>query len=200
MDGLLSIIYLRKYCYVNILILEVTCTLRAGFGWHNGTAPGHNLHHTVSNVNGCKYLRDLTWHALGASNRSTVQCRATQGRPLRTASHLSLSIIVNVQGKLELITGIPASNQILSLLNSQEDTRVIAELNDDSKPLDFYGLRDWQVIKVEIDFFFFFLCWITTVTKVIDKNPSATFTGQLTDVAQVEKFELTESEYAKRQG
>ena len=35
---------------------------------------------------------------------------------------------------------------------------------------------------------------------MIDKNPSATFTGQLTDVAQVEKFELTESEYAKRQG
>ena len=34
----------------------------------------------------------------------------------------------------------------------------------------------------------------------MDKNPSATFTGQLTDVAQVEKFELTESEYAKRQG
>ena len=56
---------------------------------------------------------------------------------------------MNVQGKLELITGIPASNQILSLLNSQEDTRVIAELNDDSKPLEFYGLRDWQVIKVK---------------------------------------------------
>jgi hypothetical protein len=99
--------------------------------------------------NGCQYLRDLTRHALGASNRSTVQCRATQGRPIRTASHLSLSIIVNVQGKLELITGIPASNQILSLLNSQEDTRVIAELNDDSKPLEFYCLRDWQVIKVK---------------------------------------------------
>ena len=55
---------------------------------------------------------------------------------------------MNVQGKLELITGIPASNQVLSLLNSQEDTRVIAELNDDSKSLEFYGLRDWQVIKV----------------------------------------------------
>ena len=35
---------------------------------------------------------------------------------------------------------------------------------------------------------------------MIDKNPSATFTGQLTDVTQVEKFELTEGEYAKRQG
>ena len=100
--------------------------------------------------NGCKYLCDLARHALGASNRSTLQYRAAQGRPLRTASHLSLSIIVNVQGKLELITGIPASNQVLSLLNSQEDTTVIAELSDDSKPLEFYGVRDWQVIKVKI--------------------------------------------------
>jgi len=93
---------------------------------------------------------------------------------------ITLSIIRDVQAKLELITGIPASNQVLSLLNSQEDTRVIAELNDDSKPLGFYGLRDWQVIKV------------------VDTNPSSSFTGQLTDVTQVEKFELTESEYAKR--
>ena len=102
-----------------------------------------------------------------------------------------------VQGKLELITGIPVSNQVLSLLNSQEDTRVIAELNDDSKPLEFYGLRDWQVIKVKSDIY---ICKIITVIKVIDKNPSATFTGQLTDVTQVEKFELAESEYAKRSG
>ena len=65
---------------------------------------------------------------------------------------------MNVQGKLELITGIPAANQVLSLLNSQEDTRVIAELNDDSKSLEFYGLRDWQVIKVEIVKKFFLYC------------------------------------------
>ena len=111
----------------------------------------------ITDVLGCKYFRDLTRHALGASNRSTHQCRATQGRHHRSISHISLlSIIVDVQGKLELITGIPASNQILSLFNSQEDTRVIAELNDDSKPLGFYGLRDWQVIKVKIGFFFFF--------------------------------------------
>ena len=68
-----------------------------------------------------------------------------------------MSIIVNVQGKLELITGIPASNQILSLLNSQEDNTVIAELSDDSKPLEFYGVRDWQVIKVKI-YGSFYIC------------------------------------------
>ena len=64
---------------------------------------------------------------------------------------------MNDQGKLELITGIPASNQVLSLLNSQEDTRVITELSDDSKPLEFYGLRDWQVIKVKIKVLFYLL-------------------------------------------
>ena len=144
---------------MNIIILEVTYTTTHG---PPGSIEISCLYQDCCPLklsaasNGCKYLRDLTGHTLGASNRSTVQCRAAQGRPLPTASHLSLSIIVNVQNKLELITGIPASNQILSLLNSQEDTRVIAELNDDSKPLEFYGLRDWQVIKVKILKFLFF--------------------------------------------
>jgi len=35
---------------------------------------------------------------------------------------------------------------------------------------------------------------------VTDTNPAVSFTGQLTDVSQVDKFELTEEEYAKRQG
>jgi tubulin-folding cofactor B len=48
--------------------------------------------------------------------------------------------------------------------------------------LGFYGLHDWQVIKVD------------------DSNPSATFTGQLTDFTNVEKFEITEEEYAQRRG
>ena len=116
------------------------------------------MHHSrPPHVLDCKYLRDLSRHSLGASNRPTHQCRATQGRPHRTTSHIPLSIIVDVQGKLELITGIPVSNQVISLLNSQEDTRVIAELSDDSKPLGFYGLRDWQVLKVMIFILFYLL-------------------------------------------
>jgi tubulin-folding cofactor B len=35
---------------------------------------------------------------------------------------------------------------------------------------------------------------------VDDTNPSTSFTGQLTDVTQVEKFELSESAYAERTG
>ena len=46
-------------------------------------------------------------------------------------------------GQLELITDIPASNQVFLV----EDIRFVAELNDDSKPLESYGFRDWQVIR-----------------------------------------------------
>lgn len=37
-------------------------------------------------------------------------------------------------------------------------------------------------------------------SQVEDTNPSVTFTGQLTDVSAVEKFELSEEQYAQRQG
>jgi len=36
--------------------------------------------------------------------------------------------------------------------------------------------------------------------KIEDSNPSATLTGQFTDLSQVEKFELTQEEYERRQG
>lgn len=36
--------------------------------------------------------------------------------------------------------------------------------------------------------------------QVTDLNPAASFTGQLWDVSEVEKFELSPEEYAKRQG
>ncbi len=53
-----------------------------------------------------------------------------------------------IQGKLESITGIPASSQSISILASQNDAQVVAELTDNSKMLGYYGLTDWQVIKV----------------------------------------------------
>ncbi|KAF5341125.1 hypothetical protein D9611_005858 [Ephemerocybe angulata] len=95
----------------------------------------------------------------------------------RIDPHLTVEQLKN---KLEPITGIPAGNQIITLLESEGDPRVVAALDDDSKKLGFYGLRDWQVIKVD------------------DRNPSTSWTGQLTDTANVEKFEITEEEYAKR--
>jgi len=88
--------------------------------------------------------------------------------------------IGQLKNKLELVTGIPVSNQALSLYNSEEDTEPVATLGDDSRPLGYYSARDWQFLKVT------------------DTNPSVTFTGQLSDVSQVEKFELSEEAYAQR--
>ena len=41
---------------------------------------------------------------------------------------------------------------------------------------------------------------MTTCIQIADTNPSITFTGQLSDVSQVEKFELSEEAYAQRNG
>jgi len=41
---------------------------------------------------------------------------------------------------------------------------------------------------------------IITCIQIADTNPSVTFTGQLSDVSQVEKFELSEEAYAQRSG
>jgi tubulin-folding cofactor B len=57
-------------------------------------------------------------------------------------------LIPDIQNKLELITGIPVSNQALSLYNSEEDAQPAATLEDDSRPLGYYSARDWQFLKV----------------------------------------------------
>ncbi|KAG6805376.1 hypothetical protein H0H92_015657, partial [Tricholoma furcatifolium] len=100
----------------------------------------------------------------------------------RSERRLELHLTIqHLKNNLELITGIPSSNQIITLYNSESDPTPVATLSDDSKQLGFYSVRDYQVLKVE------------------DTNPSASFTGQLTDVSQVEKFELTAEEYSRRQ-
>lgn len=94
-------------------------------------------------------------------------------------------------------------NQAISLYNSESDGEAIAILGDDTKALGFYGVRDFQTLKVNriprirlygdlkrtIGYF-----------QITDTNPSTSFTGQLTDVTQVDKFELTPEEYSQRQG
>ena len=49
--------------------------------------------------------------------------------------------------KLESVTGIPVPAQQITLHNNEDDS-AIATLDDDSKPLGFFGLRDWQALKV----------------------------------------------------
>ncbi|OJA11522.1 hypothetical protein AZE42_09434 [Rhizopogon vesiculosus] len=88
--------------------------------------------------------------------------------------------IEQLKAKLELITGIPVQNQKLSLHNSEDDPQIVAQLDDDTKQLGYYSVRDFQTLKV------------------IDTNPSTSFTGQLSDVSQVEKFEISDDVYAQR--
>jgi len=84
------------------------------------------------------------------------------------------------------VTGIPADAQLLRVYNSEEDVTArlgaVATLSDGDRPLGFYGVRDWQVLEV------------TDLSP-----PGASLTGQFTDVSQVDKFELSEQEYAQRQ-
>jgi len=89
--------------------------------------------------------------------------------------------VQQLKNKLELITGIPVQNQSIAIYNSENDTEAVGILSDDSQPLGFYGLRDWQLLKIT------------------DLDPATSFTGQLSDVSQVEKFELTSTEYQQRQ-
>ncbi|KAI0692487.1 CAP Gly-rich domain-containing protein [Cytidiella melzeri] len=89
--------------------------------------------------------------------------------------------VEQLKNKLELITGIPVGNQQISLFNHENNIEPVASLSDDSRPLGFYSVRDYQVLKV------------------FDTNPSVSFTGQLTDTSQVDKFELTDEAYAQRQ-
>ncbi|KAF8647585.1 hypothetical protein AX16_006607 [Volvariella volvacea WC 439] len=96
----------------------------------------------------------------------------------RLDPHLTVS---QLKTKLEPITGIPTGNQVISLFNAENDAQPITRLDDDTKQLGFYGLRDWQMLKVE------------------DANPSTTLTGRFGDYSQVEKFEISEEAYAKRQ-
>ncbi|KAJ7885994.1 tubulin-folding cofactor B [Mycena leptocephala] len=88
--------------------------------------------------------------------------------------------VEQLKTKLELITGIPVANQAISIQISREDPTFVADLSEDARPLGYYGLREGHVLKVD------------------DTNPSTSFTGQLTDVTQVDKFELSDTAYAER--
>ncbi|KAH8110723.1 CAP Gly-rich domain-containing protein [Phellopilus nigrolimitatus] len=92
--------------------------------------------------------------------------------------------VKQLKAKLESVTGIPAAAQRIALHGSEEEgegTAPVGALSEDERPLGFYGLRDWQVLKVSDT-----------------SPPGVSLAGQFTDVSQVEKFELSEQEYAAR--
>ena len=148
-------------------------------------------------------MGDLTRYALRAQIRPLHRHWSTQGMALDNPFSCGVltPVVRSPQNKLELVTGIPVSNQVLSLYNAEEDKQPVATLEDDSKPLGYYGVRDWQFLKVCSHFILVhYASPMTAGVQISDTNPSATFTGQLTDVSQVEKFELSEEAYAQRNG
>ncbi|KAF8586045.1 hypothetical protein K439DRAFT_1659938 [Ramaria rubella] len=100
----------------------------------------------------------------------------------RYGLHLTVE---QLKTKLESVTGIAVDSQRITLHDqgTEEDdsAKVLAVLDDDRKSLGYYDVRDWQVLKVK------------------DINPAnAALAGQYTDVSRVQKFEISEEEYAAR--
>ncbi|KAH7910179.1 CAP Gly-rich domain-containing protein [Hygrophoropsis aurantiaca] len=135
--------------------------------------------------------RDTDYHPLNSDTTSLPPLEATMSSmttffvsspDTRSERRFDLHITVQqLKAKLELITGIPVQNQQISAVDGENSAQAEIQLSDDARPLGFYGLRDKQTLKV------------------IDTNPATSFTGQLTDVSQVEKFELSDEAYAQRQ-
>ncbi|GAA5821521.1 hypothetical protein JCM3770_001062 [Rhodotorula araucariae] len=99
--------------------------------------------------------------------------------------------VAQLKFKLEPITGIPAATQTLSLRRTGAHAghsgataaggEVVAVLDNDDRTLASYGLGEYMTIRVD------------------SNDPHARgLAGQYTDDSQVEKFELTEEEYAAR--
>ncbi|EIE84324.1 hypothetical protein G6F46_007024 [Rhizopus delemar] len=84
--------------------------------------------------------------------------------------------ISQLKYKLEPITGIPSSTQLIELY---QGNNLLGSLDDEDKMLGAYPVEDYMRLHVK------------------DTNPHR-IRNQYTDVSLVEKFELTEDEYQKR--
>lgn len=87
-------------------------------------------------------------------------------------------LISSLKERLEPITGVPAKTMLIKLYN--EHDQFIGPMDDDTKKLGFYSVNDYYRIDIE------------------DLNPYKV-KNEWTDCSKVEKFELSEEEYNKRQ-
>ncbi|KAJ3075475.1 hypothetical protein HDU98_007973 [Podochytrium sp. JEL0797] len=85
--------------------------------------------------------------------------------------------VASLKERLEPLTGVPASSQRVALFSATNARLCV--LDDDAKMLGFYPCEDYMRLHVS------------------DTNPHRQ-RGAFTDVSQVEKFEITEDEYNKR--
>lgn len=53
-----------------------------------------------------------------------------------------------MQNKLELFTGIPVQNQSIALYNAENDSQPLGTLEEEERQLGYYGIHDFQILKV----------------------------------------------------
>lgn len=95
---------------------------------------------------------------------------------LRLDLHTSVR---DIKTKLTTHNGTPADSMVLQLQDA--DGTVLAVLDDDSRPLGFYSVRNGQTLHC------------------IDTDPlSLSRDGGLDDVSRIQKYRMTEEEYDKR--
>jgi tubulin-folding cofactor B len=99
--------------------------------------------------------------------------------------------------KLTPITGIQPQYQRLQLFPSTEAKEPIANLNDDTRTLESYGIAEWQHIKVDLGSESY--SGLTDSEQVDNLDPNAR-PGEFSDLTGVEKFELSNEEYESRSG
>lgn len=64
-----------------------------------------------------------------------------------------------LKAKLESVTGIHPSAQSISALNSEDEQRIVAQLDVDDNKVGFYGLRDYMALKVNS-----LIIWVFTIS------------------------------------
>ena len=85
------------------------------------------------------------------------------------------TVITDLKGKLELLTGATAGSMTLELYDKED--KLIGRLNDDERTLQSYGITGGMRIHVS------------------DPSKKA---GEFEDVSKVEKYEISDDAYAKR--
>lgn len=123
--------------------------------------------------------------------------------------------VAQLKAKLEIITGVKAAHQRLSLTTSNTATdghdehhqnqRFLFSLDEDERVIATYNVRDYLTLKVRP---LLSMCDESNLTEIsphlgkVDSTDPAAHTNaqQFTDLSRVDKFELTREEYELRPG
>jgi len=96
--------------------------------------------------------------------------------------------IFDLKGKLELITGAVTSCMDISVYDETDETKLVCELDDNDRLLGSYPVDSGMTLFVKD----------RTKSGISNNGENGKQLGEFEDVSKVEKYELTEDEYAKR--